>query len=85
MAKPLIKVMLSSRCLDKFPKGTKSTLTDLRKELKAEIESAHVLGRKLFEVWINEDAPPAEGTQDSWDRAVSRARIVKLVAKEMNT
>ena len=65
MAKSLIKVMLSSRCLDAFPTGTKSKLTDLRKELKAEIESAHVLGRRLFEVWINEDAREANhrGTQ----------------------
>lgn len=74
MAKPLVKVMLSSRCLDTFPTGTKSTLTELRKELKAEIESAHVLGRKLFEVWINEDAPPAEGTQDSWDTCLQAVR-----------
>lgn len=44
--------------------GSNSTLTDLRKELKTEIESAPLLGRKLFEVGINEDAPPAEGTQD---------------------
>ena len=67
MAKSLIRVMLSSRCVDAFPAGSKTNLTDLRKELKREIESAEVLGRKLFEVWINEDAPPAEGTQDSWD------------------
>ena len=64
MAKSLIRVMLSSRCLDAFPTSSQTTLTDLRKELKAEIESTQVLGRKLFEVWINEDAPPAEGTQD---------------------
>lgn len=74
MVKSRIKVMLSSRCLDKFPAGSKSTLTDLRKELKSEIESAHVLGRKLFEVWINEDAPPAEGTQDSWDTCLQAVR-----------
>ena len=74
MAKPLIKVMLSSRCIDPFPIGSKSTLTDLRKELKVEIESTHVVGRKLFEVWINEDAPPAEGTQDSWDTCLQAVR-----------
>ena len=74
MAKSLIRVMLSSRCLDAFPTGSKTTLTDLRKELKAEIESTQVLGRKLFEVWINEDAPPAEGTQDSWDTCLQAAR-----------
>ena len=66
--------MLSSRCLDEFPIGSNSTLTNLRKELKTEIESALVLGRKLFEVWINEDAPPAEGTQDSWDACLQAVR-----------
>lgn len=74
MAKSLIRVMLSSRCLDAFPAGSKTSLTDLRKELKTEIESAQVLGRKLFEVWINEDAPPAEGTQDSWDACLQAVR-----------
>ncbi|MDQ2140763.1 DUF4062 domain-containing protein [Alcaligenaceae bacterium B3P038] len=74
MAKSLIRVMLSSRCLDAFPSSSKSTLTDLRKELKGEIESTQVLGRKLFEVWINEDAPPAEGTQDSWDACLQAVR-----------
>lgn len=74
MPKPLIRVMLSSRCTDLFPAGSKSTLTDLRKELKGDIESVNVLGRRLFEVWINEDAPPAEGTQDSWDTCLKAVR-----------
>ncbi|WP_382328563.1 DUF4062 domain-containing protein [Hydrogenophaga sp. UC242_50] len=74
MAKSLIRVMLSSRCLDTFPADSKTTLTDLRQALKSEIESAQVLGRKLFEVWINEDAPPAEGTQDSWDACLQAVR-----------
>ncbi|GGX19105.1 hypothetical protein GCM10007242_27420 [Pigmentiphaga litoralis] len=49
-------------------------MTDLRKELKTDIESVQALGRKLFEVWINEDAPPAEGTQDSWDACLRAVR-----------
>lgn len=74
MAKSLIRIMLSSRCLDSFPAGSGTTLTDLRKELKAEIESVQILGRRPFEVWINEDAPPAEGTQDSWDACLQAVR-----------
>lgn len=74
LGKSLIKVMLSSRCLDAFPAGSKTTLTHLRRELKADIESAQILGRKLFEVWINEDAPPAEGTHDSWDACLQAVR-----------
>ena len=33
MAKSIIRVMLSSRCMDAFPAGSKTNLTDLRKEL----------------------------------------------------
>jgi hypothetical protein len=74
LAKSLIRVMLSSRCLDAFPLGSGTTLTDLRRQLKTEIESVKVLGRKLFEVWINEDAPPSEGTQDSWEACLQAVR-----------
>jgi hypothetical protein len=74
LAKSLIRVMLSSRCLDAFPIGEATTLTDLRKRLKSEIESVQVLGRMLFEVWINEDAPPSEGTQDSWEACLQAVR-----------
>lgn len=62
-----IRVMISSRCNDPFPAGSTSTLTDFRKQLKADIEAVDVLGESPFEVWINEDAPPAEGTSDSWE------------------
>lgn len=74
MAKSLIKVMLSSQCIEAFPAGSETKLTDLRRDLKTEIESVEVLGRKVFEVWINEDAPPAEGTQDSWDTCLQAVR-----------
>jgi hypothetical protein len=66
MAIRRVKVMLSSRCRDAFPKGGPS-LTQTRSELKAELEGISLLGEQLFDVWINELAPAAEGSQDSWD------------------
>lgn len=69
-----IRVMISSRCLDHFPLGTEHKLSDIRVQLKAEIESALFLGNKLFEVWINEDAPPEDATQDSWDACLKAVR-----------
>lgn len=66
--------MLSSRCNDKFPAGGATTLTDIRKELKAEIEEMEIADRKAFEVWINEDAPPAGGTWDSWDVCIQAVK-----------
>ncbi len=66
--------MLSSRCKDAFSKDSDITLTDLRRELKKEIESVQLLGRGIFEVWINEDEPPSEGNQDSWDTCLKAVR-----------
>ena len=66
--------MLSSRCQDRVLPDAEATLSDLRRELKTEIEAAHLLGRAIFEVWINEDAPPAPGTRDSWDTCLQAVR-----------
>ena len=60
--------MISSKCLDYFPAGqTVTRLSDIRRELKIEIDTMEIAGLKAFEVWINEVAPPAGGTWDSWD------------------
>ena len=72
-------VMLSSRCNDKFPAGGATTLTNIRKELKAEIEAMEIAGRKAFEVWINEDAPPAGGTWDSWDVCIQAVKACDIL------
>jgi hypothetical protein len=73
MAIRRVKVMLSSRCRDAFPKGGPS-LTQTRSELKAELEGISLLGEQLFDVWINELAPAAEGSQDSWDTCLREVR-----------
>jgi len=60
--------MISSRCDDKFPASAAGRpLSEIRKELKSEIEGLEVFGKKVFEVWINEETPPQGGTWDSWD------------------
>ena len=69
-----IRVMLSSRCNDLFPEKSATKLSDLRRSLKKEIEAQKVLGRSVFEVWINEDAPPADGTLDSWEACLQAVR-----------
>jgi hypothetical protein len=63
-----LRIMISSRCLDYFPTAQTATrLSDIRKDLKAEIEALEIFGKKAFEVWINEETPPQGGTWDSWD------------------
>lgn len=72
-----IKVMISSRCKDGFPVSTRKggqSLTDIRRELKKEIEAQKLFGTAVFEVWINEDAPPAPGTLDSWDKCLAQVK-----------
>ena len=78
-----IRVMLSSRCNDPFPQGSKTTLSDLRREIKKEIESTKLWGKKVVEVWINEDAPPADGVVYSWEAcldAVNECDVLIVLA-----
>jgi hypothetical protein len=71
-----IRVMISSRCNDRFPlDGKKSpTLTTIRKDLKKEIEAQTLFGDTAFEVWINEETPPQGGTWDSWDTCINAVK-----------
>lgn len=63
-----LRVMISSRCLGKFPQDASGkTLSQIRKELKKEIEELKVFGKEVFDVWINEETPPQGGIWDSWE------------------
>jgi hypothetical protein len=61
-----VKIMISSRCNDFFPASSRQPLTDTRRVLKTRLEATKLFGQQLFEVWINEDAPPAAG-DDGWE------------------
>ena len=65
-----LAVMISSRCEDKFPLDSGPPLSTTRIQLKDEIEALDVFGKKIFEVWINEEEPPKGGTWDSWDTCI---------------
>jgi hypothetical protein len=75
-----LRVMVSSRCNDKFPAGKDGQpLSEIRKELKKEIERLKVFGKQMFEVWINEEVPPHGGNWDSTEvclRAVDDCDIL---------
>jgi hypothetical protein len=43
------------------------------------LEAEKLLDRPLFEVWINEDAPPAEGSSDSWEHCIEHVHAADLV------
>ncbi len=66
--------MLSSRCNDAFPAGSSTTLSAIRRELKSDLEAMEIAGKKAFEVWINEEAPPSSGTWDSLDTCIQAVK-----------
>jgi hypothetical protein len=66
-----MKVMISSRCNDPFPRAGGESLTIVRQRLKDELQAAELFGQRLFQVWINEDAPPADG-DDGWDACMKQ-------------
>lgn len=72
-----LRVMISSQCRRAFP-ADGPTLTETRRALKDRIEGIELLGSKIFEVWINEDAPPGAG-QDSWDTCLEQVRQSDIV------
>ncbi len=77
---PKIRVMISSRCNDPIPYGgVASTLSAVRLQLKQDLEATELLGSPLFDVWVNEDAPPAEGTADSWEECLTQVREADIV------
>jgi len=70
----VIRVMISSRCNDSFPANGGRRLSEIRKDLKQEIEGFRLFERQVFEVWINEDEPPQPGTVDSWETCLEAVR-----------
>lgn len=86
MSQAKIRVMISSRCNDGFPipasQGGKR-LTEWRRELKQIIENQRLFGEQVFEVWINEDAPPKAHDRNSWEvclKAVRECDILLVLA-----
>lgn len=61
-----LKVTLSSRCNERLPADSDQALGSIREQLKRVLEGPKLFGKQVFEVWINEHAPPADGMQDSW-------------------
>lgn len=70
-----LSVMISSKCKVPFPSGGsgRKSLSDIRKELKEQIESIEIGGCRVFDVWINEDASPQSGERDSWEECMKQA------------
>ena len=70
----VIKIMLSSRCGDRFPLSERGsrTLSAIRVDLQKSIEAEWPFGERTFEVWINEDNI-GDGGQAAWDHCMDQA------------
>src|SRR6266851_3164560 len=66
--------MISSRCDDPFPSTGGVALSQIRRELKREIETTTLFGETIYEVWINEETPPQGGRWDSWEVCVEAVK-----------
>src|SRR3954468_1576246 len=77
----LIRVMISSRCSDRIDSasGTLNTLTLVRRAIKQKLERSKLLDKLIFEVWINEDSPPEEGSSNAWDICLEQVREADIV------
>ena len=51
-----------------------TSLSDIRKELKKEIEAAELFGKVLFNVWINEETISQPMSEDSWAVCMKEAK-----------
>ncbi len=70
-----IKIMISSRCNDPFPIAVRGArkLSDIRSQLKNEIEAVAIFGQKIYDVWINEKAAE-DGSKAAWDHCIKQAQ-----------
>jgi hypothetical protein len=82
MTSPLkkIRVMLSSRNKDLIPSsGGSVALENVRKALQKELQDGTFCGQKLLDIWINEAAGAAAGTNDAWQECMDQVDAADLV------
>ncbi len=61
------------RSLSSSGQGYTKRLSDIRAQLKAEIEAVRIFAQPVYEVWINEKAVE-DSSQQAWDHCMEQAR-----------
>jgi len=84
MASKRIRVMVSSRCMDRIvsAKGGSVELSDLRRRVKGDIEGFQIFGKDSFECWVHEDEPAMDLGANFWEQCrdrVSKSDIVLVL------
>jgi len=66
-----LRIMISSRNNDLIPDAAGSVkLSDVRKELQNVLQAETFLGRRLLDVWINEQAGAEAGDANAWETCI---------------
>lgn len=76
MASRRIRVMISSRCLDRMKTAADGTtgFSALRLRAKKVIEGFQLFERDTFECWVHEDEPALDGGADFWEKCLDAVR-----------
>ena len=77
----LLKLMISSRCDDEFPSDTEEadSLTEIRENIKRQIENETVFEKQIFDVWINEASSSLPANADSWEHCLKQVRSADIL------
>lgn len=78
-----LRIMISSRCNDRFP-AQGERLSSLRQRIKDDLEAERLLGRRMFEVWTNETAPPDDAAGDSVEVCMAQIDQADIVISLSN-
>jgi hypothetical protein len=66
-----VRVMISSRCNAEINyQGKNVKLSAVREDIQKEIEGEKLFGRKLFDVWISEDEPTPDASNNVWKKSI---------------
>jgi hypothetical protein len=80
-----IKIMISSRCKDRFPLSQKTAkeLSIIRSQIKKKIESIKIFNKTIYEAWINEDETE-DSSQTAWTHCINQAKSCDIFISIFN-
>ena len=80
-ANDIIRVMISSRCMDMVPAGDGASkrITDVREAIKQRLEAERLCGEQVFRVDITPEHPQAGADESFWEASIEAVRQADIV------
>ena len=80
-ANDIIRVMISSRCMDMVPtgEGASKRITDVREAIKQRLEAERLCGEQVFRVDITPEHPRAGADESFWEASIKAVRHADIV------